>query len=104
MGRRCAQTGHPLKLPSQTKLARLGHFPPASQVGRLASTVFYMYVYVFSLDWRDFSKPAEVTVYAPTVHVKPVLTMIFINGMIIIRARVEPILLVTWGTDLVRCI
>jgi hypothetical protein len=30
----CARTGHPLKLPSPTKLARLGHFPPASQAGR----------------------------------------------------------------------
>jgi hypothetical protein len=35
------------KLPSATKLARLGHFPPASQAGRLAGPVFY--VYVFSL-------------------------------------------------------
>ncbi len=25
------QAGHPLKLPSPIKLARLGHFPPASQ-------------------------------------------------------------------------
>ncbi len=54
-GGRCAQTGpktfqwtgHPLKLPSPTKLARLGHFPPARQAGRLAGPVFY--VYVFSL-------------------------------------------------------
>jgi hypothetical protein len=38
MGGRCAQTGHPLKLPSLTKLAR--HFPPASQAGRLAGPVF----------------------------------------------------------------
>jgi hypothetical protein len=36
----------PSKLPP-TKLARLGHFPPASQAGRLAGLVFY--VYVFSL-------------------------------------------------------
>ncbi len=46
-GVRCAQTGHPLKLPSPTKLARLGHFPAANQAGRLAGPVFY--VYVFSL-------------------------------------------------------
>jgi hypothetical protein len=47
-GDACAQTGHPLKLPLPTKLARLGHFPPASQAaGRLAGSVFY--VYVFSL-------------------------------------------------------
>ncbi len=39
---RCARKGHPLKLPSPTKLARLGHFPPASPV-------FYNYLYVFSL-------------------------------------------------------
>ncbi len=48
----CAQTGHPLKLPSPTKLARLGHFPPASQAGRLADPVFY--VYVFSLVFATF--------------------------------------------------
>ncbi len=40
-GGRCAQTGHPQKLPSPTKLARLGHFPPASQAG----PVFYAYVF-----------------------------------------------------------
>ncbi len=43
----CAETGYPLKLPSPTNLARLGHFPPASQEGRLAGPVFY--IYVFSL-------------------------------------------------------
>jgi hypothetical protein len=47
MGGRCAKTGDPLKLPTPTKLARLGHFPPAGQAGRLAGPVFY--VYVFSL-------------------------------------------------------
>jgi hypothetical protein len=31
------------KLPSPTKLARLGHFPPASQEGRLAGPVFYIF-------------------------------------------------------------
>ncbi len=44
---RCARTGHPLKLPSPTKLARLGHFPPASQTGRLAGPVFYVYVHLW---------------------------------------------------------
>jgi hypothetical protein len=39
--------GNTLKLPSPTKLPRLGYFPPASQAGRLAGPVFY--VYVFSL-------------------------------------------------------
>ncbi len=43
----CAETGYPLKLPSPTNLAGLGHFPPAIQAGRLAGPVFY--VYVFSL-------------------------------------------------------
>jgi hypothetical protein len=42
-GGRCAHTGHPLKLPSPTKLARLGHFPPASQAERLAGPVFFVY-------------------------------------------------------------
>jgi hypothetical protein len=43
----CALMENTLKLPSPKKLARLGHFPPASQAGRLAGTVFY--IYVFSL-------------------------------------------------------
>ncbi len=30
---KCARTGHPLKRPSPTKIARLGHFPPACQAG-----------------------------------------------------------------------
>jgi hypothetical protein len=38
---------HPLKLPSPTKLARLGHFPPASLAGRLAGPVFHT-TYLFS--------------------------------------------------------
>jgi hypothetical protein len=38
--------GHPLKLQSPTKLARLGHFPPASHAGRLAGSVFYT-IYFF---------------------------------------------------------
>jgi hypothetical protein len=41
----CAETGYPLNLPSPTNLARLGHFPPASQAGRLAGPVFYLYVF-----------------------------------------------------------
>ncbi len=40
-GEKCACMGHPLKLPPPTKLIRLGHFPPASQAGRLAGPVFY---------------------------------------------------------------
>ncbi len=41
---KCAHMGNTLKLPSPTKLVRLGHFPPASQAGRLACLVFYVYV------------------------------------------------------------
>jgi hypothetical protein len=40
---KCARMGNTLKLPSPTTLARLGHFPPTSQAGRL------VLVYVFSL-------------------------------------------------------
>jgi hypothetical protein len=43
---KCAQTGHPLKIPSPTKLFRLVHFPQASQG---------FYVYVFSLVLPIFS-------------------------------------------------
>jgi hypothetical protein len=46
-GRMRTHWKHILKLPSPTKLARLGHFLPASQAGRLAGPVFY--VYIFSL-------------------------------------------------------
>jgi hypothetical protein len=41
--------GNTLKLPSPTKLARLGHFPPANQAGRLAGPVFYAYVFSLSI-------------------------------------------------------
>ncbi len=41
----CAETGYPLKLQFPTNLARLGHFPPASQAGRLVGPVFYVYVF-----------------------------------------------------------
>ncbi len=44
---KCGRMENTLKLQSPTKLARLGHFPPASQAGRLAGPVFY--VCVFSL-------------------------------------------------------
>jgi hypothetical protein len=44
---KCARIGNTLKLPSPTKLAWLGPFPPVSQAGRLAGQVFH--VYVFSL-------------------------------------------------------
>jgi hypothetical protein len=42
-----ARMGNTLKIPSPTGLARLGHFPTASQAGRRAGPVFH--VYVFSL-------------------------------------------------------
>jgi hypothetical protein len=37
--------GNTLKLPSPAKLAQLSHFPPASQVDRLAGLVFYVYLF-----------------------------------------------------------
>ncbi len=57
----CAETGYPLKLPSPTNLARLGHFTPASQAGRLAGPVFYVYVFFLgvksiNLACQSFSK------------------------------------------------
>jgi hypothetical protein len=57
---KCARMGNTLqKLPSPTKLARLGHFPPASQAGRLAGPVFYVYVFslVFTEGGRAELKP-----------------------------------------------
>ncbi len=44
---KCARTGHPLNLTSPRKLARLGHFPPASQAGRLAGPVFYIIYFLW---------------------------------------------------------
>ncbi len=46
---KCARMGNTLKLPSPTKLAQLGHFPPGSQAGRLAGPVFYVYVFYLVL-------------------------------------------------------
>ncbi len=42
---KCARMGNTLKIPSPTKLARLCHFPPASQAGRRAGPVFYVNVF-----------------------------------------------------------
>jgi hypothetical protein len=36
----CAETGYPLKLPSPTKLARRGHFPPAARRAALPAWCF----------------------------------------------------------------
>ena len=44
-------TGHSLKIPSPKKLARLSHFPPASQTGRLASPVFCTVSFLWSNHW-----------------------------------------------------
>ncbi len=41
---KCARTGHPLKLPSPTKPARMGHFPTASQAGRLGPVFYVLYI------------------------------------------------------------
>ncbi len=46
---KCARMGNSLKLPSPRKLARLGHFPPASQAGRLAGLLIYLYVFYLVL-------------------------------------------------------
>jgi len=46
------------------KLARLGHFPPASQAGCLAGPVFY--VYVFSL-----RPPPGQLAYTFVIHILP---------------------------------
>jgi hypothetical protein len=43
--RKCAHLENSLKIPSRTKLARLGNFPPASQEGPLAGPVFFVYVF-----------------------------------------------------------
>ncbi len=67
---RCAQTGHRLKLSSPTKLARLGHFPPASQAGHLAGLVLYMsFLCVYhrvhrvatAAYWRTFSHEGKIS-------------------------------------------
>jgi hypothetical protein len=60
---KCARTGHPLKLPSLTKLPRLGHFPPASQAGRLAEPVFY----TISFLWLQASGKSTVVDVTVTV-------------------------------------
>jgi hypothetical protein len=76
---KCARTGHPLKLPSPTKLARLGHFPPASQAGRLAGPVFCTIPYLFSdhnhffpkfshLGWPTYYILATYLLYFFTTH------------------------------------
>ncbi len=52
---KCARAGHPLKLPSPTKLVRLGHFLPASQAGCLACPVFYTISFLFT-PWIAFAK------------------------------------------------
>jgi hypothetical protein len=46
---KCVHTGIPLKLPSPTKLGRLGHFPPARQAGRRAGPVFYTVSFLWVL-------------------------------------------------------
>jgi hypothetical protein len=46
---KCARMGNTLKIPSPTKLARMGNFPPTRQAGRLAGPVFYVYVFSLSI-------------------------------------------------------
>jgi hypothetical protein len=45
---KCARMGYPLKLPSLTKLARLGHFPPVVRRAALPARCSILY-YIFSL-------------------------------------------------------
>jgi hypothetical protein len=40
---KCARTGHLLKLPSPTKLARLSHFPPAKALPAGCSTISFLW-------------------------------------------------------------
>jgi hypothetical protein len=42
---KCSRREKPLKLLLPTKLARLGHFPPASQVGALLARCFLLYLF-----------------------------------------------------------
>jgi hypothetical protein len=65
---KCPPFGNTLNLPSPTNLARLGHFPPASQAGCLAGQVFYV-VYVFSLSMDLHGVPISSTssMYVPGV-------------------------------------
>jgi hypothetical protein len=42
---KCARLGNNLKITSPTKLAQPDHYPLASQAGRLAGPVFYVYVF-----------------------------------------------------------
>jgi hypothetical protein len=49
---KCARTGHPLKIPSPTKLTRLGHFPLVNQAGRFAGPVFYTKYFLCPAPWR----------------------------------------------------
>jgi hypothetical protein len=54
---RCARMGNTIKLPSPTKLYRLGHFTPASRAGRLAGPVFNVYVFsLMATSWRHEGK------------------------------------------------
>jgi hypothetical protein len=54
---KCARTWRPLKLPSPTKLARLGHFPPASQAGRLAGPLFYTISFLWGRPRGKWTNP-----------------------------------------------
>jgi hypothetical protein len=64
---KCARMGNILKIPSPTKLARLGHFSPASQAGRLAAGCRpgVLCIYLFSV--KHFatkgSTPAALVVW-----------------------------------------
>jgi hypothetical protein len=64
---RCVRMGNTLKIPSPTKLARLGHFPPASQAGRLAGPVFYVYVFSLAIPTRVMKKLPSRSLSSPRI-------------------------------------
>ncbi len=65
--------GNTLNIPSPTKLARLGHFRPASQAGRLAGPVFYVFLCIclFSVSWQCSCLGWIWSFYQCTVPVRP---------------------------------
>jgi hypothetical protein len=75
---RCARRGNTLKLPSPTKLTRLGHFPPASQAGRLAGPVFYVSVFSLTISFITY----KFVVYTPCFFSIPICTLWFLAAAV----------------------
>ncbi len=58
---KCARRENPLKLLLPTKLARLGHIPPASQAGALLAQWFLLYLFsVFTYLYTQYSVQCSV--------------------------------------------